>query len=69
MAQPGADVVCLFTTPFEDEALNLDNVRAGYTALTGQHPEVTVPVPAGDPDQTTDFLLAQLRRRGLLMDA
>lgn len=63
-----ADVVFVFTTPYEDDALNRDQVRAGYTALADQHPEVTVMVPAGDQDQTTGFLLAQLRRRGLLVE-
>jgi dTMP kinase len=63
-----ADVVCLFTTPYENDALNRDKVREGYLALADQHHEITVTVPAGDRDQTTGFLLAQLRSRGLLVE-
>lgn len=63
-----ADVVFVFTTPYEDDALNRDQVRAGYAALVEQHHEVAVTVPASDRDETTGFLLAQLQGRGLLVD-
>ena len=64
-SQP-ADVLFLFMTPFERDELNRDEVRKGYAALAEEHASTTVAVPAGDPEATTTFLLANLRDRGLL---
>jgi dTMP kinase len=64
-SQP-ADVLFLFMTPFESDKLNRDEVRKGYAALAEEHASTTVVVPAGDPEATTTFLLANLRDRGLL---
>ncbi|MET9090203.1 hypothetical protein ABZX77_51595 [Streptomyces sp. NPDC004237] len=61
-----ADVVFLFTTPHEADALNREPVRAGYRRLAAEHSAITVEVPAANPAATTDFLLATLRERGLV---
>lgn len=61
-----ADVVFLFTTPHETDALNREPVRAGYRRLAAEHSTTTVKVPSADPAATTDFLLAALRERDLL---
>ena len=61
-----ADVVFLFMTPHENDRLNRDEVRGGYTALAGEHKDVTIPVPPGSREETTDFILASLRYRKLL---
>lgn len=63
-SQP-ADLVFLFTTPHEADALNREPVREGYRRLAVEHSAVTVEVPSADPATTTDFLLAALRERGL----
>lgn len=64
-----ADVVFLFTTPYQRDELNRDSVRRGYAALAAQYPGLAVQVPSGDPQATTDFLLGSLRERGLLQAA
>jgi dTMP kinase len=61
-----ADLVFLFTTPFERDALNRDAVRRGYAELASRHTEITIEVPVGSPGATTDFLIRQLADRGLL---
>jgi len=62
-----ADVVLLFLTPHEHDALNRDAVREGYAHLAAQHAEITIEVPPGDRQSTTDFLVARLAERGLLL--
>jgi dTMP kinase len=61
-----ADAVFLFMTPYENDSLNRDEVRSGYTALASEHEDVTIPVPRASPEETTDFILASLRDRELL---
>lgn len=65
-ARQPADVVFLFTTPYERDDLNRDAVRHGYEQLAVRHPSLAVEVPSGTPDETTAFLMSQLRGRGLL---
>lgn len=64
-AQP-ADAVYLFMTPHEHDRLNRDEVRSGYQALAAEHDAVTVMVPPGKPEETTQFILTSLDDRGLL---
>lgn len=63
-----ADVVFLFTTSYRADTLNRDQVRDGYARLAAQYPSITVVVPEAEPDSTTDFVLATLRERKLLLD-
>lgn len=65
VSQP-ADVVFLFTSPFERDELNRDQVRRGYTDLARQHAAITVEVPPADEATTTAFLLEQLVFRKLV---
>jgi hypothetical protein len=62
-----ADVVFLFMTPYERDRLNRDEVRSGYAALAAEHTSVTITVPPADPEETTGFILANLRVRELLV--
>lgn len=61
-----ADVVFLFATPFEVDALNEESVLRGYRALAEADSEHVVTVPAMDPGGTADFILSELRARGLV---
>jgi thymidylate kinase len=61
-----ADVVFLFTTPFENDELNRNDVRRGYESLADQYSNIAVRVPPITPADTTGFLCAELRARGLL---
>jgi len=61
-----ADVVFLFMTPHENDRLNRDEVRRGYTALAVEHEGATMVVPQAGPEETTDFILEGLRDRELL---
>lgn len=62
-----ADLVFLFTTPFQHDDLNRDAVARGYADLAAQHATVAVMVPKADIDVTTAFLLRTMRDRGLLI--
>jgi len=62
-----ADLVFLFMTPFENDALNRDAVIRGYEALASEHQSTTVRVPRLSPADTTSFLRESLRERGLLV--
>jgi thymidylate kinase len=62
-----ADVVFLFMTPYESDRLNREEVRRGYKALAAQYKAITVTVPPAGSDETTDFILASLRARDLLV--
>ena len=61
-----AEVVFLFMTPHENDKLNRDEVRGGYAALAAEHEGITVAVPPAGPEETTEFVLADLRARELL---
>lgn len=61
-----ADVVFLFATPFEADALNEESVLRGYQALAEADSEHVVTVPAMDPTATADFILSELSGRGLV---
>jgi hypothetical protein len=61
-----ADVVFLFMTPHESDRLNKDEGRRGYAALAAEHEVTTIAVPPLGPDETTSFILANLRDRELL---
>jgi dTMP kinase len=61
-----ADLVFLFNSPFEHDELNRDEVLRGYAALAEEYSEITVIVPPGDQETTTDFLIDHLRHRDLL---
>ncbi|RSN52640.1 hypothetical protein DMH01_41445 [Amycolatopsis sp. WAC 04182] len=60
LRQP-ADVVFLFTTPFERDELNRDVVRHGYAQLAERYGSITMEVPSGTAGETTDFLMSRLR--------
>lgn len=62
-----ADVLFLFLTPFESDDLNREEVRAGYEVLAAENKSVTVAVPAGSPEETTAFIISELRSRELLI--
>jgi thymidylate kinase len=62
-----ADLVFLFMTSFERDALNRDAVRRGYAELASRYTEVTINVPADAPGATTSFVTSQLAARGLLI--
>jgi dTMP kinase len=64
-AQP-ADAVFLFMAPHESDRLNRDEVRRGYAALAAEHEALTVAVPPAGPEETTEFILVNLRARELL---
>lgn len=61
-----ADLVFLFMTPHEIDRLNRDEVSRGYVALAAQHEAITIAVPQNGPEETTDFILSNLRDRELL---
>lgn len=61
-----ADLVFLFNSPFEHDELNRHEVLRGYAALAEEHSGITVIVPPGDQETTTDFLIDHLRHRDLL---
>jgi dTMP kinase len=61
-----ADVIFLFMTPHENDRLNKNEVRRGYEALAAEHEATTITVPALGSDETTGFILANLRDRTLL---
>jgi len=61
-----ADVLFLFMAPFERDELNRDEVRVGYQTLAAEHASTTVVVPESGPEETTAFILANLRSRELL---
>jgi dTMP kinase len=61
-----ADALFLFLTPFESDDLNREEVRAGYEVLAAENKSATVVVPAGDPEETTAFILSKLRSRELI---
>jgi len=63
-----ADIVFLFTTPFEHDELNRDEVARGYTDLAAEHPAITVTVPMAAAEATTAFLITTMRDRGLLYE-
>jgi thymidylate kinase len=67
-AHQTADIVFLFTTPFEHDELNRDEVARGYADLAAEHPALAVTVPLDDPEATTGFLVATMRERGLVVD-
>lgn len=67
-ASHAADLVFLFTTPYEHDRLNRDAVRNGYTTLAARHPDITIEVPAGDLSSTTEFLVDRLAERDLLVE-
>lgn len=61
-----ADVVFLFTTPYQRDELNREPVREAYEQLAMQNPGLTVRVPRADPNETAAFIAAALRERNLL---
>jgi len=61
-----ADVVFLFTTPYQRDELNRDQVREAYEQLADRYPALTVRVPRAEPDQTQAFIIGALRDRGLV---
>jgi hypothetical protein len=67
-AEQIADLLFLFTTPYEHDELNRDEVARGYADLAAEHPAITVTVPIADAATTTAFLVTTLRERGLLFD-
>lgn len=63
-----ADIVFLFSTPFERDELNRDEVARGYADLAAESSAVTVTVPKADATTITAFLIATMRDRGLLAE-
>jgi len=61
-----ADIVFLFTAPFEHDELNRDEVLRGYAHLAAEHSAITMPVPVAGVEATTAFLITTMRDRGLL---
>jgi hypothetical protein len=62
-----ADVVFLFMTPHENDRLNTEEVRSGYAVVAAEHEAIALVVPPVGPEETTDFILATLRARELLV--
>lgn len=61
-----ADVVFLFTTPYQRDELNREAVREAYEQLADQYPAITVRVPRAEPDETEAFIIDTLRERSLI---
>lgn len=59
-----ASVVFLFDKPYETDANNADPVADGYRRLAAGTPN-TVVVRQGDAAEITEFIIAELNRRGL----
>jgi hypothetical protein len=61
-----ADAVFLFMEPHESDRLNKDDMRSGYARLSAEHEGITITVPSVSPEETTGFILTNLRTRELL---
>lgn len=59
------DLVFLFVNPYEEDGNNSDDVDAGYRRLAYEYSNITVFVPTLPVDETTDFIVKELVRRGL----
>jgi dTMP kinase len=62
-----ADLVFLFSTPFQEDSHNLSSVADGYRVLAGRSRDVCVEVPRLSETATTEFILEKLDERGLLV--
>lgn len=61
-----ADLVFLFLDAHLSDVNNADGVREGYAAIAASHPDYVVIVPPMSVSDTHDFILTQLRQRGLV---
>jgi dTMP kinase len=61
-------IVFLFLHPLQDDDNNDPAVTEGYRLLANEHPSLTVLVPSGSIQDTERFILAELRRRGLVTE-
>ena len=61
-----ADVVYLFTSPYERDSHNREQVREAYEHLATENRALTVAVPRAETQETTEFILNSLQERGLL---
>src|ERR1700681_4914725 len=62
-----ADVVFLFLSAFERDPHNVSSIAEGYRSLASRYPAMSVEVPVLSEAETTDFMLSELGRRGLLI--
>jgi dTMP kinase len=60
-----ASVIFVFDTPHEEDSNNLAEVADGYTVLLAANAGIAVQVPELDESDTTQFILDELRGRGL----
>ncbi|MBN6050743.1 hypothetical protein JYK22_02260, partial [Nonomuraea sp. RK-328] len=65
-ATQAADLIFLFTSPFEADKLNRESVHRGYTALARQYPSITIEVPTADEATTQAFLIEKLAERRIV---
>jgi NTP pyrophosphatase (non-canonical NTP hydrolase) len=61
-----ADLVFLFLDAHLSDVNNAEGVREGYEAMAAADPDHVVIVPAMSVSDTHDFILTQLRQRGLV---
>lgn len=64
-----ADVVFLFLQPHQPDHNNVEGLASGYAALAATDPNHTVIVPTMPESNTHDFIVAELRQRGLIASA
>lgn len=60
-----ADLTFLFLHAYEADLNNADGVAAGYETIADLSPATVVRVPAMTEDATHEFLMAEIKRRGL----
>jgi len=61
------NVIFLFLEPHEEDALNRDEVAAGYSHLQSTSTDNVVIVPIAGPDETTDWILSFMVSQGLVV--
>lgn len=61
------NVVFLFLEPFEKDHHNTEEVRNGYLCLASEFPG-TVHVPVLSVEETTNFIVGELKRLGLVVE-
>lgn len=59
-------VIFVFDTPHEEDSNNLTGVAEGYAVLLAANTDIAIQVPDLNESDTTQFILDELRRRGLI---
>jgi len=61
-----ADLIFLFLSPHAEDKNNADSITAGYEFLRSRDSARTVLVPQRSSEQTTEFIVSELRSHGLV---